>query len=176
VVTDWYDNEALFVSQLRTGHAFAEYVAAQIRRHGLFARVTPIAIRNDIADRHRLADEHDLTIGRHREVRIDVKSRNLRFSNVADYSYPTAFVDSVSGWTAKSTKPSAIVVVSQVTGAMLVVPRSTESLWIVRRRTDRLRCIDDEFFEVPTSLLRPFGEFVQWLKAVEVSTARVPWG
>lgn len=173
-MSDWFDDEALFVSQLRTGHAFAEYVAAQIRRHGLVVRVTPMEIRKDIADRHRFADEHDLTVGRDREVRVDVKSRNLRFSGVADYPYPTALVDTLSGWTAKLAKPSAIVLVSQVTGAMLVVPRSTEPRWIIHRRTDRVRRIDDEFFEVPTSLLRPFDEFVHWLKDIDVSAACVP--
>lgn len=171
-MTAWFDDDALFVSQLRTGHEFAEYVAERMMREGLAVRVTPIEIRADIEDRHRFADEHDLTVGRHRELRIDVKSRNLRFTSAADYPYPTALVDTLSGWRAKIRKPSAIVLVSQVTGAMLVIPRSTEPHWAVRRRTDRVRNIDDSFLEVPTSLLKPLDELVTWLETIDVPPDR----
>lgn len=167
-MSDWFADTELFVSQLREGHEFAELVAERLRGRGIAARVTPMEIRSDIDDRHRFADEHDLTVGRHRDIRIDVKSRNLAFTDAADYPYPTALVDTVSGWEAKTYKPAAIVLVSQITRAMVVVPRSTEGSWTIRRRSDRVRRIDDRFLEVSTALLRPFDELVRWIERVDV--------
>jgi hypothetical protein len=166
---NWFADTPLFVSQLRTGHEFAEVVAQRLRGRGIAVRVTPMEIRSDIEDRHRFADEHDLTVGRHRKLWIDVKSRNLRFTGVADYPYPTALVDTLSGWRAKTRKPAAVVIVSQVTGAMVVVPRSTEPSWTVHQRSDRLRGIEDSFLEVARELLRPFEDLAEWIQRVDSS-------
>jgi len=169
---DWFSDTKLFVSQLREGHEFAELVADRMRGHGIAVRVTPMEIRADIEDRHRFADEHDLTVGRHRKIRIDVKSRNLAFTSRANYPYPTALVDTLPGWRAKTFKPAAIVLVSQITRAMVVVPRSTEARWTVRRRTDHVRSIDDRFLEVPRGLLRSFEDLVHWIEEVDLPNER----
>lgn len=171
-MSDWFEHEELFVAQLRTGYQFAEYVARRMREREIAVRVTPMEIRDDIEDRHRFADEHDLTVGRHRKIRIDVKSRNLAFTSRADYPYPTALVDTLPGWRAKTFKPAAIVLVSQITRAMVVVPRSTEARWTVRRRTDHVRSIDDRFLEVPRGVLRSFEDLVRWIEEVDLPNER----
>lgn len=166
-MTDWFDNDELFEAELRRGHRWAEYVATALRGQGLVVDVTPLELRGDIQDRRRFEDEHDLTVGTRRPVRIDVKSRGIEFTTVDDYPYGTALVDTAGGWNAKSNKPAAIVLVSQVTGGMVVVPRSTECTWGTRRRWDRHRRIDDVFLEVQTKRLRPFGDLVAWLLSRE---------
>jgi hypothetical protein len=166
-MTDWFDNDELFEAELRRGHRWAEHVASAIRSRGLAVEVTPMELRADIDDRHRFEDEHDLMVGSRRPVRIDVKSRGIKFTSVADYPYPTAFVDTASGWNAKVHKPVAIVLVSQITSGMLVVPRSTESTWRIRELRDRFRKIDDVFLEVRTEHLRPFDDLVECLRLNE---------
>ena len=165
---DWFRNDALFFEQLGIGHAHAEYVARRLREYGLEVDVTPMEIRTDIDDRHRFKDEHDLTVGTRNRCRIDVKSRDLRFTGVHDYRYATAFVDTVSGWDAKVTPPKAIVLISQVTRAMLVVSVKDRDCWVAKERFDRKRRIDDAYHMVATSRLRPFEALVAYLLEREV--------
>lgn len=170
---DWFDNDDYFVEQLEVGHAHAEYVAARLREHGLTVDVTPMEIRTDIDDRHRFRDEHDLTVGTRRPCRIDVKSRDLRFTGIHDYRYETAFVDTVSGWNAKATPPMAIVLISQFTRAMLVVSVKDRESWVAEKRFDRKRRIEDAYYMVATSRLRPFEELVAYLQKREVKPSAV---
>jgi hypothetical protein len=41
---------------------------------------------------------------------------------------------------------------------MVVIPASTEPEWVRRRRYDRVRGIEDEFYEVPRERLVAFRE------------------
>jgi hypothetical protein len=88
-VTDWFKNDRLFFSQLATGHAFAEYAASELRRRGITVAVTPMEVRDDVADRHRFADEYDLLVGGGQSAIVDVKSRDLDFTSPTDYPYAT---------------------------------------------------------------------------------------
>jgi hypothetical protein len=167
VLSDWFDNDDLFRRELAEGHAYANYVADQIRQRGLQVEVTPMEWRNTIEDRHRFSDEFDLTVGSRRRCRVDVKSRRLAFTGPDDYPWPTALVDTVSGWDAKATKPSAIVLVSQETRGLAVIRVSTQGDWVVRRRFDQVRRIEDDFYEVRRDLLASFDELVAWLRQRE---------
>ena len=119
--------------------------------------------RASIAERHAFADEYDLTVGSRRPVRVDVKSRRLRFTGPNDYPWPTALVDTVSGWSAKADTPVAIVLVSQEAGGLAVIRASTQDRWSVRRRFDNIRKLEDDFYEVAKDLLATFGDLVDWL-------------
>jgi hypothetical protein len=173
VLTHWFDNDELFRRELAEGHAYANYVADRMRQQGLRVEVTPMQWRDTIADRKRFSDEFDLMVGVRRPCRVDVKSRRLSFSGPDDYPWPTALVDTVSGFDAKANKPAAIVLVSQETAALAVIRGSTESDWMVRRRFDKVRRIEDEFYEVRRELLASFDDLLEWLKRrEEVSPAR----
>jgi hypothetical protein len=166
-VTDWLDNDELFERELAAGHHYAELVAKRLRDDGLVVEVTPMAWRSTIEERAAFANEFDLRVGTKRPAVIDVKSRRERFTAPGDFPYETAFVDTVSGWNAKATKPLAIIMVSQITEAMAVIPVSTESTWTTREVYDRTRKIRDRFYEVRRERLRPLSDLVEWLRARE---------
>src|SRR4051812_43591168 len=118
---DWFENEELFLRQLAIGHQQARYAAGVLRERGIPVQVTPMEVRDTVDDRHRFSDEYDLLVGEGRTAIVDVKSRDLSFTAPDDYPYATAFVDTVAGWDAKTHKPVAILLVSQVTGTILAV-------------------------------------------------------
>jgi hypothetical protein len=162
-MTDWFENDGLFLTELQDGHREAIGVADRLRDRGLAVEVTPFEWRETIDHRHRFADEVDLTVGTRAPCHVDVKSRRLSFRGPSDYPWPTALVDTVSGWEAKTRKPVAVILVSKTTGGLAVVRSSTRAQWTTSRRFDSRRGIEDSFFEVDKELLAPFDEFVEWL-------------
>jgi hypothetical protein len=166
-VTDWFSNDPLFRRELEAGHHWASLVAARLMDAGLDARLTPVAWRETIDDRHRFADERDIEVHAGTEVvSIEAKSRRLAFTeDPATYPYATALVDTVSGWDQKIVKPKAVVLVSRETEAMLVVPvRTTQPRWTVKTTRDRVRNSEDRWYQCPKSLLLPFATLVAWLE------------
>jgi hypothetical protein len=165
-MTDWFENDELFRSELQAGHRHAELVAARLRAARLPITVTPLEWRKDIADRARFGDERDIIVDfAFDEIVVEVKSRRLAFEEQpSSYPYNTALVDTVSGWNRKQTTPRAVVVVSQRTRAMLVVPvRATRSRWTVERRFDRVRKIRYDWLAVARVDLVPFERLLAWL-------------
>jgi hypothetical protein len=168
-LTDWFSNDDLFRSELEAGHLWATYVADQLRESGIDAVLTPLEWRDDIDDRHRFADERDIEVGTSAgPVTIEAKSRRLPFSSdPATYPYDTALVDTVSGWERKSVEPKAVVLVSRQSRAMLVIPvRTTRSKWTIKSTRDRVRGIDDDWYQCPRNLLVPFASLVSWLQRI----------
>lgn len=159
----WLENDQLFFEQLEIGHDWAEKVATRLSAAGVGASATPMTRRSSVDHRHEYRNEQDVVIARgHRAV--EVKSRNLAFfEEPSTYPYPTALLDTVSGWNAKHPKPIAVVLVSQITGAMLVAPLSTSDNWTVTSAHDRVRGIDDRWYTVDVDDLIPFPVFVQRL-------------
>ena len=95
---------------------------------------------------------------------IEVKSRKLGFNSDPDsFPMPTAFVDTVSGWRKKEKLPLAIVLVSQMTGKILVVPVTTSSNWKTIKSFDRKRKIEDLWYTVSKDLLKEYKVFLDWL-------------
>jgi hypothetical protein len=164
---DWFENDPLFRAQLEAGHAAAEIVANRLRSEGIVVEVTPLRWRENIEARKEFVDEFDLRVGSLRPCLVDVKSRNLKFSGPRDFPYPTAFVDTVSGWEAKTHKPVAIILVSAFTHGMAVIGRSTRPHWVARPGFDNVRKIQDSWYHIPREKLETFEKFVLWLRARE---------
>ena len=167
MATNWLENDALFRHHLEHGHRMAELVAGAIREHGIAVQVTPLRWREHVSERGAFADEHDLTVGTRCPCRVDVKSQSRAFTSPADWPFPRAFVDTVAGWDAKTHKPSAVVLVSDVTGAALVVPGSSRELWERHTAYDSVRGFTETFYALPPSHLRSFVQFVDWLRQRE---------
>lgn len=163
---DWFSNDALFAEELRRGHTWARHAASKLRSEGLAVQQPRLELRETIDDRGRFGSEEDLIVllpgGR---FLIECKSRNLRFSDdPASYPYPTAFVDTVSGWDQKQEKPRAVILVSQQTGGMLAVSvRETTQDWTITKRRDRVRGIPDSWYEVRKDQIRPFRDLTDYL-------------
>lgn len=168
IVEDWFENDELFIRELTEGHQYAHLVADLLTCRGLAVELTPMIVRSSIEARRDFADEYDIKVGERRPAIIDVKSRRLRFTGHADYPYPTALVDTVSGWSAKTHRPDAIVLVSRETHGLAVIPTTrTESSWTTVHRFDRVRGIVDCFYEIDRRLLRSFADLVAWLQERE---------
>ncbi len=163
----WMANVQLFSSELREGHRWAEMIGRRLEECGYPVRVTPLKLRDSIAEIPEYEDEFDIVVGEDGgpQFVVESKSRRLGFSeDPSSYPYPTAFVDTCSGWDAKVTKPRAIVLVSQLTGAMLVIPvRQSRPRWTVTRTYDRVRGIRDNWYLVPAADLMPMQTLLDWL-------------
>ena len=159
-MTSWAVNDELFFRQLEIGHKAAGIVAARLRQVGAQAEVCPMVKRGPLEDSSRFRNECDLIVN---GSAVDVKSSSKRFSGRDDFPFRTAMVDTVSGWNAKRHKPVAVILFSQPLGGMCVVPVSTQPFWERHVRFDRVRQIEEEFYEIPVKMLATVDQFIAWL-------------
>lgn len=160
---DWYANDELFSRELATGHRFAQRVTDELTACGLFALTTPMRWRNSVTDRAEFAGEVDIMVGRTRRLAVEVKSRRLLFTGPDDYPHPTAFVYGCGGWDRKPRKPTAIVLISQITDGMAVVGAATRHAWSKELHYDHERQIQAQFYMIARTLLRPFADLTAFL-------------
>jgi hypothetical protein len=161
----WGSNNELFRSEASKGQRFAEYVATLLQNCGFEASATPLEFAATIEDRERFINEQDIVF-ENRFGCIEVKSRNLTFSGKpSSYPFNTAFVDTKTGWDLKTPKPLAVVLVSQRNRNVLVVKPSTQSKWTVKQSFDRVREINESWYQVNKSLLVPFSDLCGWLRS-----------
>jgi hypothetical protein len=165
VKTRWGSNDQLFQQEARKGQFFAEYVATLLQNCGFSASATPLEFAATIEDRERFINEQDIVF-EDRSGCIEVKSRDLTFFNKpASFPFNTAFVDTQTGWDLKSPKPLAVILVSQRNHHVLVVKPSTQRFWTVKRSFDRVRKINESWYQVDRSLLGCFSELCEWLRS-----------
>jgi hypothetical protein len=159
----WLNNEALFTSELSSGHQWMLHVASHLRDCGVLAVPGKYVVRDSVNDRYKFANEKDITFETMDGV-IEVKSRRLSFgAEPNDYPKESAFVDTASGWKRKSPKPLAVVLVSQNTGKMLVIPTSTSDKWQTFTSIDKVRNIKETWLTIDKNLLKPMDQLVSWL-------------
>lgn len=177
-MSDWFDNDEVFFRELDVGHKWAEVVTGRLREHGVPAEQTDKVVREHVDDRHDFADEIDVQVHLpNGTFLIECKSRDLAFTNdPATYPFSTAFVDTVSGWERKTSKPRAVVLISQRTGALLVINvKATEASWTTIRKFDRIRKINDQWLQAPKSRLSTFDWLVRFLQSeLNAKAAEVP--
>jgi hypothetical protein len=161
----WGYNDQLFRKEATKGQHFAEFVAVLLQNCGFAAYATPLQFANTIEDREKFINEQDIVF-EDRSGCIEVKSRDLTFSGKpASYPFSTAFVDTQIGWNLKSPKPLAVVLVSQRNHHVLVIRPSTEPNWTVKNSFDRVRKINESWYQVNKSFLVPFSELCSWLRS-----------
>jgi len=159
----------LFFDQLDIGHRYVLIVGSRLLAAGLTVRAPPSERRQRVEDRHQWQQDVDLYVGRAdpalpgTPLAIEVKSRGLQFTGPTDFPYPTVFVDTVSGWDARRPPPSAVVIVSQQTGAMIVVRGARRGAWRKILTFDRQRRIHDTWYAAPRHTLQAFEEFLDEL-------------
>jgi hypothetical protein len=164
VKTRWGDNDPLFRQEARKGQHFAEYVATLLQNCGFSAYATPLEFAATIKDRERFINEQDVVF-EDRPGCIEVKSRDLTFSGKpASYPFDTAFVDTKTGWDLKSPKPLAVVLVSQRNNHVLVIKPSTQPSWTIKQSFDRVRKINESWYQVRKSHLVCFSNLCNWLR------------
>jgi len=162
-LSTWLANDELFLRELREGHAWQMLPATFFTLAGLRVEVPALRERERQSQARQWSDTTDIVLN---GWPIEVKSRREAFTSNIDYPYKTAFVDTVSGFEAKTTKPLAYVLVSRPTGAMLCLSvAKTRAVWKVVEKRDRVRDIDERFYVVGSRHLQPVGVLVDALKA-----------
>ena len=159
-MTDWASNHALAEQLARTGWAFEDIVAADLRAAGIAVEQPPKEWRA-VADATQAlqgsyANEVDLT---YRGMRLSVKSRNLLFSTPDDIpnNRNPLFIDTERKWAHKHPVPWAVICISQQTKAIIWLPvAATQAHWGTRQAYDRTRGYADQFMTADRSLWQPW--------------------
>ena len=168
---DWVKTDELFCDPQARGDRWAILVAERLNRAGLVTDLASARVGANIDGGHRFADERNLVVSSSGAV-IDVECRNFPFfEEPTSYPYPTVFVDTVRSWQVREPRPIAIVLISQVTRAMLVISAETKNKWVQTTP----HCSSCDLFEprysVARSELLPFPSFLPTLLSCASASA-----
>lgn len=96
---------------------------------------------------------------------LEIKGSRYTFNSVEDFTYPTRFIEGVSGFDAKLNVPEYYVNVSNPTGAIVALNvELTREDWQVKHITDRTRNISYDMYLCDSKLWMNFDEFVKELE------------
>lgn len=160
----WGYDDTLFRREAQIGQSFSEAVATYLNDRNIACHATELEFAKDVQDRERFkTHEQDIVFHKFGGC-LEVKSRRLKFdSDPASYPFATALVDTVSGWEAKASTPLAVILISQETKAMLVVPPSTKDSWGKFSSFDKIRRINETWYECPKTNLVHIDHLVEFL-------------
>jgi hypothetical protein len=157
----WQHNDNLFFKELKEGFKWQQLPALFFTLHGCNVDMPDLSIRESIKEAHKWLGETDMLVnGQY----VEIKSRNEPFTDFESFPYATIFVDTVSGYDAKETKPIAYVMISRPTGAMLCIKGDQSNAWSIERKFDRTRKIWDDFYMCPKSRLQTMDVLISFLK------------
>jgi hypothetical protein len=155
---------AFFVSQLSQGHKWARYVAKRLNDLDIACHVDDMEVAETVKERQKFHNEKDV-IFTSMSGCLEVKSQSCEFTDdPSSWPYRRSIVDTALGWSRKTPKPLATVLVCIHNGSMLVIPSSTQDQWRIEEKYDRYRQITDNFLTIDARLLRPFDELADWLR------------
>ena len=162
----WHKNDALFKQLQGMGRAFEGLVAAHLIASGIGVRVEPMRTRPSVESRKLYRDIRDIIAicPAGLEAEIEVKSRAVSFSSASDFPHASIFVDAKELIDEKG-PPTAVVCVSQVTGAMIVIPESSRPYWFEKTSFDRVRKIERTWYVCPNQYLKTFDDLIQFLRS-----------
>ena len=134
-----------FKKRLDNGYPWQEWVAQFLRNHGVEVEVAEYRFRDSIDQIDAFTKyERDLWLPKI-EQSIEVKSRSFPFTGWADFPHTDIIVDTLQSYEAKSPPPLAYVIVSQVTGGMIVIPGASRHTWIAKQLVDKQRGVANTF-------------------------------
>lgn len=97
---------------------------------------------------------------------LEVKGRNVKFTSVEDFPYPTIFVEGTGGFDKKERKPDFYINVSHQTGDIIALDvAETESKWTKQQVRDNARGFSFNMYVSETKDWISFEELVRRLKA-----------
>ncbi len=164
--SDFYNSPEgakFFAAQLSQGHKWTSFIADKLNSSGVDCRVDDMRIAQTIEERKEFHNEQDIIFTSMNGC-LEVKSQSVRFTDEpSSFPYKRCIVDTKLGWSRKSPRPLATVLVCIHTSQAIVVPSSTEHLWVPEQKYDRFRKINDIFLMADINLLKKFDELVDWL-------------
>lgn len=96
---------------------------------------------------------------------------NETFTSGQSFPYDTVFVDTVSGYEAKETKPLAYVIISRPTGAMVILKTLSSKGWAVESKFDHTRKIQENFYVCKRKHLQTPDVLVSYIKNTPAKTS-----
>ncbi len=175
MTNDQYDDEkhyyfndkekgtSFFVKQVEQGHEWTKYIAEIFNDNGVKCRVDKIEIAKTVGQRKKFHNEQDIILTKMPGC-IETKSQSRYFTDdPKSWPFRKTIVDTKLGWSRKSPKPLAVVLVSIQSGKSLVIPRSTEDQWWEEKLYDNFRKINDIFLCADINVLRPLDELIEFL-------------
>ena len=179
----WFENDELFFEECKKGQAWQEYVGKYLESQGVKTEVAELSFRdnpnvkdysNDEAGRWAMARQK-MNNARKEYVNskdivipnvgyIEVKSRNIKFTNPSDFPYSTVIIDTVAGYNQKKPKPILYVSVSQKTGAMIATEGNVADRWSKQKRFDRVRKISEVNYECEIGHWKPLDSYLEILQ------------
>jgi len=151
-----------FPAMLEEGRQWELAIAERLVDDGIAVEVPPMLCRPDIASREAYGDAGDLFVraGHGGKRTLSVKSRSLDFTGPNDFPFSYVIVDTIKAY--DRVRVSAVIIVSQKTGGVVVVPATTKEHW----RDTRWATVDGwkPAYECPKGLAKTWGELIEWLK------------
>jgi hypothetical protein len=136
------------------GEKYNRYVADLLIEFGVPKVKIP---EFDEAAENPTAFEKDVIVD---DLVIEVKSRNLFFTDSYDFPYDRVLVDTKHGYESKVIKPWAYVFISQKTYKCFALFTATDCLWEIDGIYDSQRAVRYEAWMASRRLCRPFLELV----------------
>lgn len=162
-----------FSAALSDGHAGESLWVEHMKSHGL-------SVANG---KKHVAKNFDHAVDRTQHpdaaavVRVEIKTRSLKFTCPEDYPYPTAFLANVSKEDRDVTQPMIYVLRSGPTGAFVwVMATDEDDTWTRTYKTDTTRNSRVLMLECPSSCLRhadDIGKYILHHKVLELVDGRV---
>lgn len=159
----WSQNDELFFSELKAGHEWQKLPALFFKLNGLQVDIPELKIRANIKEASKWKDSEDLKVN---GQIIEIKSRNEAFTSAESFPYETIFVDTVSGYNAKTIKPTAYIMVSRKTGGMLALPSLSADGWKIEEKFDRTRRIRESFYVAEKKSFKTLDFIISQLKTM----------
>lgn len=148
---DIEESDPHFARDLERSQEAVRLVARWIARCGLPVTIKPVRCRPNVTHMRDYADDGDLEV----EVqgvrrRVEVKWRNLAFTDKKSYPYKTIIVDVCHIYDNAQVKPYAYVILNRDLSAFCVIyVESTIRFWFKRKMTDQAKGRERIFYLCP---------------------------
>ncbi len=156
------------------GHGYNQKMAKRFQDSGIDCYAPDLRFAESIEERFDFTQNEKDIVLNNLDGWIEVKSSSTYWEDGDPSSirsnFSSLFVDTVSSYKEKLTKPIAYVLVSQHTDGVLVVPTTTEHLWQVKNLYDKSRGIFDDFYLVEYQHLKTFDELVSHIMKQQLQT------
>lgn len=157
-----------YVQAFTEGHSYNQLVAEYLRNNGVRCTVPSLQIaKNNQERKHLTLTEKDITLDGTPHI-LEVKTSRRKFGwEPKDFPFPNTIVDTVNSYESKERKPSAYILYSRPTGAMIAIGTSTKPKWTKKKLYDNYQELTDYFYMVEKGDMRSMGDLIEYLHRVQ---------
>lgn len=147
--------DSQFIANLADSVPITFRVAQWLAQQGIDVRVIPIVVRPDSNQRMEYGDNGDMDI----ILRVEVKKRDLDFTNARDYPFSTVIVDETYKVDRATRQFWAYYIVNRSETHVCMVPTRSRKHWVTATRFDKAEGATREFYECPLEHCQFFSLF-----------------